>query len=891
MAKWTRRDVVKATLAASAAIAGGDLLAEERNPIDDLRAFAQTAASSAHAPAATDSAPLRERLLLDYGWRFALGNANDPEKDFGFGKLNGTGTFAKSGNPGGPAGPRFDDSKWRQLDLPHDWSVELPFVNDKVLIGHGAKPVAREYPETSIGWYRRQFILPAEDAGKRITITFDGVFRNAMIFFNGHYQAVNMSGYAPITIDVTDYASFASDKQPGRPAPAAGALGGGNEAVTAAPRRGNAPIPGNNVLSVRVDATLNEGWFYEGAGIYRHVWLTKTPPVHLAEDGTFIRTEFAKATGVVTSSDPATVYVTSEVTNEGDVTTAGRIHVTLLDADGKTAGTLTSLPAAIAPGETHTFVLKTVVARPKIWSCEEPNLYRAVATLEISGKPADRYETNFGMRTTRFDADRGFLLNGKVVKLKGTCNHQDHAGVGSALPDRIQSYRLERLKWFGSNACRTSHNPPTPSFLDACDRMGMLVMDETRMMASTPEGLSELERMIRRDRNHPSVIIWSLANEEPEQGTARGAKIVGTMKKLQRRLDPTRVCTTAMNYGWGGDGVSTVVDVQGFNYGEGNIDAFRKAHPTQPCVGTETASAFQTRGIYTNDEKTGHVSADGTQAARYGKTAEGWWSFYADRDWLAGGFVWTGFDYRGETVPYGWPCISSHFGVLDTCGFAKDPAYYYKTWWGAEPALHLLPHWNWAGKEGQEVLVVAYSNQDSVELFLNGASQGSQPVKKNSHVEWKVKYAPGAIEARASKNGAVVLTEKRETTGAPAKIVAIADRAAINADGQDVAVVNVSIVDAQGRAHPLGDNKVSFRIEGPGAIIGVGNGDESSHEADKPGMPDAAERSAFNGLCMAIVQTKRGTPGTITVRVAADGLEPATVTINANEVPLPPVVA
>jgi beta-galactosidase len=893
MAKWTRRDVVKASLAASAAIAGGDLLAESTKASEDFPAFAQAAAGSARG-AASETSPLRERLLLDYGWRFALGNANDPDKDFGYGKLRGTGVFAKSGDPGGAAGPRFDDSKWRKLDLPHDWAVELPFVNDKQLIGHGAKPVAREFPETSVGWYRREFVLPAADAGKRITITFDGIFRNATIFFNGHYMATNMSGYAPVTIDVTDEANFAGDAsaaQPGRPPAApAGALGGGNDAGGPGARR-NAPAPGTNVIAVRVDATLDEGWFYEGAGIYRHVWLTKTAPVHLTQSGTFVRTEFGRTAGPITSADPATVLVTSEVTNEADALVSGRVHVALVDAEGKTVGTMSSLAASIGARETHEFSMKAVVGRPKLWSCEEPNLYRAVVTLEAAGKPVDREEHTFGMRTVRFDADHGFFLNGKPVKIKGTCNHQDHAGVGAALPDRIQSYRLERLKWMGSNGCRTSHNPPTPEFMDACDRLGMLVMDETRMMDSTPEGLSQLERLIRRDRNHPSVVIWSLANEEPEQGNTRGARIVASMKRLQRKLDPTRVCTTAMNYGWGGDGVSTVVDVQGFNYGEGNIDAYHKEHPKQPCVGTETASSFMTRGVYANDEATGNVSAYGTEAARWGKTAEQWWSFYADREWLAGGFAWTGFDYRGETTPYGWPCISSHFGILDVCGFAKDPAYYYKTWWGAEPALHLLPHWNWAGKEGQEVLVVAYSNQDSVELFLNGQSQGSQPVKKNSHVEWKVKYAPGVLEARASKGGSVVLTEKRETTGAAAKIVATADRATINADGQDVAVVNVSIVDARGLEHPTADNKISFAIDGPGAVIGVGNGDQSSHEADKPASTTAAERSAFNGLCMAIVQTRRGEPGAITVKVSSGGLEAATVTITAKEAPLPPIVA
>jgi len=849
MGKWTRRDLVKAGLAASAgAMTGNNLLAEPR----------QAAVAPAFAPIAVNQPNmLRERLLLDYGWRFALGNANDPDKDFGFGKLRGTGTFAKAGRVDGPAAPRFDDSAWRKVDLPHDWAVDLPFVNDPVLVDHGAKPLGREYPATSVGWYRREFVLPANDMGRRICVEFDGIFRNAMVFFNGHFIAENMSGYAPLALDLTDFANF----------------GGGTPSPDGTPM--------SNSLVVRVDASLDEGWFYEGAGIYRHAWLTKTAPVHIARWGNYVRTEFPKATNTVTHSTPATVFVSTEVTNEGDAAVSGRIHAAVVDAEGKTIAAVVSEPASIAAGEAHTFAMKAIVSRPALWSCEQPNLYRAVATLEVSGKAVDRDETTFGIRTVKFDVDKGFLLNGKPVKIKGTCNHQDHAGVGAAIPDRLQAYRLERLKWMGSNGCRTSHNPPTPEFLDACDRMGMLVMDETRMMSSNPEGMSELERLIKRDRNHPSVVIWSLGNEEPEQGNTRGARIVTSMKRLARKLDPSRVVTTAMNNGYGGVGVSTVVDVQGFNYNDGKIDAYRKAHPGQPMIGTETASTLATRGIYADDKERGYMSAYDVDKPSWGNTAEEWWTFYDEREWLAGGFAWTGFDYRGETTPYKWPCISSHFGILDTCGFAKDTAFYYKTWWGSEPVLHLLPHWNWTGKEGQEIEVWAYCNQDSVELFLNGASLGSQQVKKNGHLVWQVKYAPGMIEARASKGGRVVLTEKRETAGLAAKIVAVADREKIAADGQDLAVIQVTIVDAQGRPVPTADNKVTFAVNGPGSVIGVGNGDPSCHEPDK-----ASERSAFNGLAMAIVQSRRGEAGPLAVTVTSAGLEAAIVALTSAAAPL-----
>jgi beta-galactosidase len=634
-----------------------------------------------------------------------------------------------------------------------------------------------------------------------------------------------------------------------------------------------------------VDATLDEGWFYEGAGIYRHAWLTKTAPVHIARWETCVRSDFGAVTGVVTNADQVTIHLNTEVINDSDDDVVGRVHVALLDAAGKTVGTMVSEPAPIEARDETAFILHTIVWNPKVWSLESPNLYRAVTSVELDGKIVDQDAETFGIRTVRFDADKGFFLNGKPVKIKGTCNHQDHAGVGEAIPDRIQEYRLKQLQWMGSNACRTSHNPPTPEFLDACDRLGMLVLDETRMMSSNPEGMSELERLIKRDRNHPCVMLWSLGNEEPEQGNTRGARIVKTMKTLQQKLDPSRLSTAAMNGGWGGVGISNVLDVMGCNYSDNLIDKFHQDYPKQPMIGTETASTLATRGIYANDKVRGYMSAYDTEKPRWGNTAEEWWSFYAEREWLAGGFAWTGFDYRGETTPYSWPCISSHFGILDTCGFAKDTAWYYKAWWGAEPMLHILPHWNWAGKEGQEIEVWAYCNQESVELFLNGASLGSQPVKKNGHLVWKVKYAPGVLEARASKGGRIVLTDKRETAGPAANILVTADRPKIKADGQDLAVINVAIVDAQGRLVPEANNKVTWTVAGPGSVIGVGNGDPSCHEPDR-----ASERSAFNGLCMAIVQSKRGQAGAVVVTVTSPGLATATAAISSETAPMIPAV-
>jgi beta-galactosidase len=457
--------------------------------------------------------------------------------------------------------------------------------------------------------------------------------------------------------------------------------------------------------------------------------------------------------------------------------------------------------------------------------------------------------------------------------------------VGAALPDRIQSYRIERLKEMGSNAYRTSHNPPTPELVDACDRLGMIMMCETRLMDSTPEGLSQLERMIRCHRNHPSIVIWSLGNEEPEQGAERGARIETTMKRLVYSLDDSRPVTQAMNNGYGGKGASNVVDVQGFNYNEPRIDQFHKDYPNLPMVGSETASTVSTRGIYANDKDKGYVQAYDTEKPSWAATAEVWWKFYDARPFLAGGFAWTGFDYRGEPTPYGWPCINSHFGIMDMCGFPKDNFYYYQAWWGSKPVLHLFPHWNWPGKEGQEIEVWVHSNTERVELFLNGKSLGAQDVVRDTHLMWKVKYESGVIEAKGFSGGKQVLSRTRQTPGAPSHIALLPDRNLISADGEDVSMVAVDIVDAQGRQVSTAGNEITFQVTGKGKLIGVGNGDPSCHEPDK-----ADKRSAFNGLAMAIVQALKEA-GEIRVTANSPGLESATVIITAAPAMPRPAVA
>ncbi|MGA9245588.1 MAG: beta-galactosidase GalA [Silvibacterium sp.] len=841
MKPFSRRDVLKGGLLAPAAVA---MAANRMGPIGMAIQAAGESAGPLPANNVRESAIAgagRERLLLDFGWRFHFGNADDPAKDFGFGSGR-TGNFQKTGNflPAGAIA--FDDSGWRSVDLPHDWAIELPFQNDPSLASKGYYPLGRTYPATSVGWYRRVFELPASDAGKRITLQFDGAYRETMVVFNGFYIGRHSGGYDPFSFDVTDFAT------PG----------------------------GRNVLLVRVDATSSDGWFYEGAGIYRHVWLVKTHPVHVKQWGTFVPAQVRPG--------EATLSIRTEVNNDGKGAQNARIVSTVLDPSGNAVGKVATAALPIPVEGERTYEQEMVVKQPLLWSLEERNLYKLVTEVEAGGEIVDRYETPFGIRTVKFDAEKGFFLNGKSVKLKGTCNHQDHAGVGAAVPDAIQYYRVRKLQEMGCNSIRTSHNPPTPELLDACDELGMLVFDETRMMSSNPEGLSQFANLVRRDRNRPSVFMWSMGNEEGQANTERGVYILTAMKAVATEQDGSRPVSIAPTGAIGTGGLA-LCDVMGYNYQDPQAEAYHKSHPGNPVMGTETVSAVGTRGIYITDPKKGYVGSYDPYTTTGRASAEGWWSFCNSRPWMSGGFVWTGFDYRGEPSPNDWPNISSQYGIIDTCGFPKDTFYYYQSWWTSQPVLHLFPHWNWPGMEGKEIAVWVHSNLDNVELFLNGQSLGTKEVKKDSHVAWVVKYAPGVIEARGVKDGKQVMTAKRETTGPAAKLIMNADRQEISADGEDVAMFAVEVQDAQGRVVPITDNQVTFRVSGTGKLIGTGNGDPTNQESDK-----GTSRKAFSGLCMAIVQSTKNA-GNITVEATSPGLAPASVTVAAKAVTLRPQVA
>ena len=837
MSPLTRRDLLRTGAIVSASSLATVSLVSRANAL--LAAYP----GPASAEAVSAVAP-REHLLLDFGWKFQFGHGCDPARDLGLGKDQGD--FAKSGEFQF-ATDKFDDSKWRDLNLPHDWAVELPFVWDDSLKGHGYKPLGRKYPETSVGWYRRSFDLPASDSGRRIVLEFDGAFRDALVFLNGYFIGRNNNGYAPFSFDIGDFANYG----------------------------------GKNYLVVRMDASFGDGWFYEGAGIYRHVWLTKTDALHLGHWDSYARTDVK---GIAAILNLGTI-----VQNHGTSTETCRVRWQIVDAAGKTVATADSSPQPITADSSAAFTASTKLLNPALWSPETPNLYSAIVTVESAGKTRDAERVSFGVRSLLWDADKGFFLNGKRVELKGTCNHHDHAGVGAALPDRLQWFRLAVLKEMGGNAVRTSHNMPTPEWVEACDRMGMMMMCETRLMSSNPEGLEQLEKMIKRYRNSPSIVIWSMGNEEfAMMPQPQGVRVIDKMIERSHELDPTRLCTAAVPMAFD-TRFPEQLDVMGFNYNLKVIDEWHQKHPKTPSVGSETASTISTRGIYQTDKLRNWLSAYDVNHTSWSELAEEWWKFYAAREWLAGGFAWTGFDYRGEPTPYGWPSINSQFGIVDMCGFPKDNFYYYKAWWGKEPVLHLFPHWNWDQREGEVIPVWVHSNLDEVELFLNGVSQGSQKVQPLTHLEWKVKYEPGAIEARGSKDGKVVLTEKRETTGKVESIVLSADRTEIDANGEDIAVVRVEGRDKDGRLVPVADNGISFKVTGGGALIGMGNGDPNCQETDKP-TPDHNLRSLFNGLAQVIVQANKN-PGTIVLEAYTEPwpgpkLPSVTLTITTRKVEL-----
>ena len=756
----------------------------------------------------------------------------------------------------------LNDSQWRQLNLPHDWSIEGEFSEKHPAgTGGGALP-------GGVGWYRKTFTLPATSKGKLIFIEFDGVYRNSEVWINGHYLGKRPYGYISFVYELTPHLVY-----------------------------GNKP----NVLAVKVDNSQqpNSRW-YSGSGIYRNVWLTTLDPVHVEHWGTYVTTP------EVTDQSASVVFKTNV---KNGSTSAALVNLTTIiqDANGREVARQTE--RGVAAKDSKAEVTQTLkVSSPILWSDERPYLYTVVSQLEQNGRIVDRYETPLGVRTFRFDVDKGFFLNGKPVKIRGVCNHHDLGSLGAAVNTRAIERQLEMLKAMGVNALRTSHNPPAPELLDLTDRMGFIVMDEAFDVWKIQKTKfdyhldfdewhkRDLEDMVLRDRNHPSIIIWSIGNEVMEQWNANpeGGRISRELVAIVRNLDRTRPITSACN------GVSTDnkvitegdLDLVGTNYHHARLPEFAGMFPGRPIIGAETNSSVHTRGSYAmpSDEilrwprkqedilklgPTYECSAYDNSTAPWGSAHEEHWKLVKKNDFFSGMFIWTGWDYLGEPTPFPWPAVSSYFGIIDLAGFPKDPYYFYQSEWTSTPMLHVFPHWNW--KQGEKVDVVAYFNHaDEVELFLNGRSQGTKRKQGDDmHVYWRLAYEPGVLKAVSRQNGRIVLTREIRTAGEPAQIVLLPDRKTISADGMDLSFVTVKIVDRDGTVVPLADNLVKFEITGNGSIVGVDNGHQTSHESFK-----AKQRKAFHGLALAIVQTKRA-PGRIVLKASSGALAPASVVINA----------
>ncbi len=782
------------------------------------------------------TATAQEKISLDEDWKFHFGNSSNPNKDFDYGNIllfHKSNVFETT-----IVSPKFIDTAWSKVNIPHDWLVELPFVKSTTheMDSHGYKPVGATFSETSIGWYRKHFSVDKSKSNKRFELKFDGIYRNAEIWLNGFYVGTNFSGYLGNSYDVSDYINF----------------------------------EGDNLIVVRVDATQSEGWFYEGAGIYRHVWLNITDKLFIPEDGLYIHSDV--------NGKNAIVNIETTVQNNNLNTSNCSVYTYITNRNGKILAKTSEQKIKIGVNKDFTVKQKLNLNNVNLWSLENPSLYKVVSVVKSGNQIVYQTKTRFGIKTVKFDANEGFFLNGKHIKIQGTNNHQDHAGIGSALPDYVQYYRIKLLKEMGSNAYRTSHHAPTPELLEACDSLGMLVLDEQRLLNSSSEYANQFKRLIKRDRNHPSVFLWSIGNEEQTvQGNEYGKRIAQSLLAIQKDLDPSRTSTYAADMGNDFKGVNEVIPIRGFNYREYALADYHRDHPNQPLLGTEMGSTVTTRGIYEKDSIRAYVPDQDITAPWWASKAETWWKLSAENKYWLGGFVWTGFDYRGEPTPYQWPNINSHFGILDVCGFPKNIYYYYKSWWTDEAILHISPHWNWPEKIGKPIDVWVNSNADEVELFLNGKSLGKKNMPRNSHLQWDVNYETGTLEAVGYKKGKK-LTSKVETTGNAYNVVLSPDKTILTPNGKDVTVINISITDEKGREVPIANNMVKFYISGDAKIIGVGNGDPSSHEPDKC-KEGAWQRSAFNGKCQVIIQSGK-IVGEVKFEAKSNELRSASVILN-----------
>ena len=788
----------------------------------------------------------------------------------------------------GLSSPEYDDSGWRILDLPHDWAIEGDFdQNNPSGTGGGALP-------GGIGWYRKSFKADVKDQGSIICVEFDGVYMNSSVYINGHLLGTRPYGYISFSYNLTPYINWG----------------------------------GVNVIAVRVDNSdqPNSRW-YSGCGIYRDVRIVKTNPVHIAQWGTYV-------TSTVNADGRANIHVKADATNYGTTTTMATVRHTITDAKGKKVTSLETESLLLNAGGGAMCQLDIPVAAPILWSLENPYIYTLVTEVLVDGKCVDRYETPFGIRTIEFRAESGFWLNGKNVKINGVCNHHDLGCLGAAVNERALERQLQILKAMGCNGIRCSHNPPSQQLLDLCDRMGFLVMDEAfdmwrRRKTDRDDARffdewheRDLTDLVVRDRNHPSIVLWSIGNEVLEQWSDAKADtlsleqanlilnmghssdqlaqegemsvnslITARLAQIIKELDPTRPITAGCNEPSPGNHLfrSGAIDVIGYNYHNQNVPAVPRLFPGKPFIITESVSALMTRGFYEmpSDKlmqrparwdrpyfnETFSCSAYDNVRTPWGNHHEENLIFLNSQPFVAGQYIWTGFDYIGEPTPYGWPARSSYFGIVDLAGFPKDIYYMYQAEWTDTPVLHLFPHWNWTPGE-QIDMWCYYNNADEVELYINGVSQGVRSKDaEHLHVVWNVTFEPGTVKVVARKDGVETASQEIHTAGEPAQIRLTPDRRTIKSNGTDLSFVTVEILDKDGNLCPNADNLVQFETSGNGFIAGVDNGSPISLERFKDN-----KRKAFYGKCLVVLQNN-GKKGKISLKATSEGLKDAHIDI------------
>lgn len=750
--------------------------------------------------------------------------------------------------------PEADDRHWLEVTLPHDWSIQGPFREDNPSGPNGA------YLPGGIGWYRKRFTLPQTLRDKHVEIEFDGVYENSDVWINGHHLGQRPYGYVSFNYDLTPYLQFGDTE---------------------------------NVLAVRVNNSKqpNSRW-YSGSGIYRHVWVTITNPSRVDHWGTFIRTP-------TISPQSAEIEISTRIRNSMRMESHIRL-VTIISGTNGREESRAQEAGIIAAGAEGTFTQRLRITNPRLWSPDQPILYLAVTKVYVGNELVDEYPTPFGVRRIAFDENGGFSLNGQPVKLKGVCIHHDLGALGSAFNDSAMERRLRLLKAMGCNAIRMSHNPPAPQLLDMCDRIGFLVMDEAfdewRVGKKVIQygyhcyfdqwASADLKSMIERDRNHPSIILWSVGNEIPEEGTAEGVATAKMLAAIVRQEDPSRPVTCAINNieRANKSGFSDVFDVVGYNGGGGSsfeYDADHKQFPARRIFASESPHTAQTRGVYVSDEN--YCSSYDSCFKRI--NSEGGWKLVRERPFVAGAFRWSGIDYLGEPALHQryhiasrdtpWPARSSDTGVIDTCGFKKDIYYFYQSQWTRTPMLHIFPHWNWEGMEGKPIFIWCYTNCDSVELFLNGRSLGVQhPVSTSGyHLAWQVPYAPGRLRAVGVRNGATVCEKEIHTAGSPSKLVLSSDSNGATTEGRNISHVAIDVVDRDGFFVPRANNRIQLQVQGEGRLIGVDNGDPLSHQSFQ-----GSQITAFQGKCLAIIQsTRQGAQ--VSLRAISAGLESAVIAL------------